>query len=89
METQVAIHFFIKKSNINSKGKVPIYMRVTINGKRIELFANRFIPPDDWKKEAGIAKIKKEENSTLNSYLSTLRTKVYKALIVLSFQMQR
>ena len=80
MENKVAIHFFIKRSNVNSKGSVPIYMRITLNGKRLEISTNRFINPKDWKTGNGIAKDKVEENAILNSHLSSLKTKVYKAL---------
>ena len=35
--------FFVKKSYKNAKGKVPIYLRITINGSRFEVSISRQI----------------------------------------------
>ena len=43
MKTKVSILFYAKKAKAAANGLVPIYTRITINGKRIELSTNRFI----------------------------------------------
>ena len=55
-------------------GKYPVYMRITINGKRIELSAKQMISLDDWNENTGMAKTKKENGRTLNNYLEQLRS---------------
>jgi hypothetical protein len=35
--------FYIKKSKKNSLGESPIYMRITIDGRRIEISAKRVV----------------------------------------------
>jgi hypothetical protein len=36
MDTKISILFYDNKSRINSDNLLPIYLRVTINGKRFE-----------------------------------------------------
>ena len=55
-----SVIFRIRKSKLN-QGLVPIYVRVTINGKRMEQSLNETINPEDWNHKAGMAKAKKEE----------------------------
>ena len=38
------ILFFIKKSKLLRNGQAPIYLRITINGKRSEISIKRSIP---------------------------------------------
>jgi len=33
--------FFVKKHRKNSQGKVPIYLRITLNGRKIEMSIHR------------------------------------------------
>lgn len=44
----ISILFYIKRAKVNSLGVCPIYIRVTVNAKRFEFSANRFINPDRW-----------------------------------------
>jgi len=70
------ISFQIKKSKINKKGLVPIYMRVTIDGNRLELSTNRRINPSLWDSNLCQALGTSDETVILNNYLNSLRTKV-------------
>ena len=54
--------------------KSPVYARITINGKRIEISVKQMIAPDDWNDNRGLAKTNKEENKVLNNYLEELRS---------------
>jgi site-specific recombinase XerD len=54
--------------------KVPIYARVTINGKRMELSMKQKIKTEDWSDQKGMAKTKKEEFKVLNNYLEQMRS---------------
>lgn len=40
--------FYLKKAKINSQGEVPIYMRITIDGKVSEISTKRIILPLKW-----------------------------------------
>jgi len=48
MKQTFTVLLFLKTSKINSKGKAPIYVRITINGKRSEMSIKQFIEPDRW-----------------------------------------
>ena len=59
-KTAFSVTFWVRKNK--SKGlEVPIYARVTINGKRMEQSTNQKIVPDDWNGKKGMAKLIKEE----------------------------
>ncbi len=67
----------LKEGATTDNNKQPIYIRITINGKRIELSAKREIDPLKWNSNAGRAIGTKEEIKTLNAYLDTLQMKLY------------
>ena len=48
MKQTFTVLVYLKTSKINSKGKAPIYIRVTINGKRSEISIKQFIEPSRW-----------------------------------------
>ena len=71
-----SISFFVKKHRI-SNGKVPVYVRLTINGKRLDISAKRKIPLDNWDEIRGIARGSKNEAKILNNYLEQVRHRLY------------
>lgn len=54
-----------------------IYMRITVDGIVRELSTKRLWEPSKWNSKAGRARGIKEDIKTLNTYLDTLRAKVY------------
>ena len=77
MKTKVSILFYAKRAKASVNGLVPIYTRITINGKRIELSSNRFVEMSKWSTEAGKMKGNSEEARTINSYLDLMKSKVF------------
>jgi hypothetical protein len=77
MSIQLSILFYSKTSKKLRNGTVPIYIRITVNGVRLELSTNRQIRPQKWSKISGNAIGNSEESQQLNQYLDTLRHKVY------------
>ncbi|MBD0725836.1 recombinase [Flavobacterium sp. L1I52] len=76
MKTKVSILFYAKKAKAAANGLVPIYTRITINGKRIELSTNRFIDISKWSTEAGKMKGTSEEARSINNHLDLLKNKI-------------
>lgn len=76
MKTKVSILFYAKRAKANVNGLVPIYTRITINGKRIELSSNRFVEISKWSSEAGKMKGNSEEARLINSHLDILRIQI-------------
>jgi integrase len=77
MSTKLSILFYGKKAKITKDDLLPIYLRVTINGKRIELSTQRYVHQDKWSSQMGKMKGSSEEARSINSYLDILKAKVY------------
>ncbi|TLU92010.1 phage integrase SAM-like domain and Arm DNA-binding domain-containing protein [Dyadobacter sediminis] len=69
--------FYLKKRNNYVKGKLPIYMRLTVDSQRIEISTKRECEPEKWNSSAGRKNGVKEDVKLLNAYLDTLQSKVY------------
>ncbi len=69
---QMICRFFIRRHRIIN-GKAPIYVRVTVNGKRCEISVKRRISVNNWNNGKGYAKGKSPEITALNSYLEQIR----------------
>jgi site-specific recombinase XerD len=55
---------------------MPIYIRITVNGKRADMSAGRDCEPAKWNNRAGRAIGTKEDIKSLNNYLDSLQSKV-------------
>ncbi|MGL5112139.1 MAG: site-specific integrase [Flavobacterium sp.] len=76
MKTKVSILFYAKRAKASVNGLVPIYTRITINGKRIELSTNRFVEISKWSTEAGKMKGSSGEARSINSHLDMFKIKI-------------
>ncbi|MGL2986344.1 site-specific integrase [Flavobacterium sp. RSSA_27] len=76
MKTKVSILFYAKKAKTCTNGLVPIYTRITISGKRIELSTNRFVDISKWSVEAGKMKGNSNEARSINSQLDMFKVKI-------------
>ena len=79
MNTTVSVLFYIKRSKANNEGICPIYARVTIQAKRFEFSANKYINPERWLGEGSKVKGNNEEARTINSHLDYLKNQVLEA----------
>lgn len=68
--------FYLKSRNRNKSVKVPIYLRLTVNGKRSELSISRKIEPEKWHARLGKMKGSDAKAVQLNQYLDTVRSKI-------------
>lgn len=60
MKTNFSLLFYLKKPKNYQNGNVPIYLRITINGKRAETSTGRECEPTLWNSAAGRFKGTKE-----------------------------
>ena len=79
MKMNFSLLFYLKKQKIYESGSKPIYMRITVNGKRVEVSAGRDCEPSVWNSHAGRGIGSKSEIRALNGYLDTLQAKVFNA----------
>ena len=50
----LSILFYLRNDKARSEIEVPIYLRITVNGKRSEMAIQRYIDPIKWNKSGGI-----------------------------------
>src|SRR6218665_2095707 len=79
MEANITNLFYIKRAKPNSKGLVPIFQRVTVNGQRIEKSTGKYIDSVLWSTEGSKIKGKTEEARSINNHLDKLLNSVYEA----------
>lgn len=83
LETSFSILFYLKKPKGYTKGDVPVYMRITVNGARKEIGTKHSFDPNRWNSDAQRAKGTNESSKTINAYLDTLERKVHDARLKL------
>ncbi|MGC4041879.1 MAG: site-specific integrase [Flavobacterium sp.] len=79
MEARISNLFYIRRAKANSKGLVPIFHRVTVDGKRIKDKSTRkYIDPSKWSDKEEVTGTS-EEARTINRYLTELKNEVLEA----------
>lgn len=78
MQPSFSILFYPRGNDVDKHGKVPIYARITVNGKRSEFSIRRKVTLDKWSSEAGKIKGNSTEARTFNRYLSEIESKLYR-----------
>lgn len=77
MNTKLSILFFVKRTKTKVNGLLPIFIRVTVNGERIEFTTKRYTTSEKWSVEGNRMKGTSAEAKATNSYLDALIAKVY------------
>lgn len=67
---------FIVRTNKAKNGKAPLYARISVDGRRLELSLRKFIYPDNWNEVKGVAKARNEEMRALNTHLEQVRSRL-------------
>lgn len=73
---RIFISFFLYKSRKTQKGNIPIFARITHEGKRLNHNTGLFIEEKSWDGSKYQVKGNKPEAQEMNKLLSTLKTKV-------------
>jgi site-specific recombinase XerD len=79
MKTKITLHFYAKSTKANAKGLLPIYVRLTVDGKRLEFSTKKFVEKSKWSNELSKMKGTTEEARSINSYLDLMKSKVLDA----------
>ncbi|SNB43830.1 conserved hypothetical protein [Flavobacterium psychrophilum] len=79
MKTKITLHFYAKSTKANAAGQLPIYVRLTVDGKRLEFSTKKFVETSKWSSELSKMKGTTEEARSINSYLDLMKTKVFNA----------
>ncbi|MBK0370092.1 Arm DNA-binding domain-containing protein [Flavobacterium agrisoli] len=73
MNTKVNILFYAKNQKSNKNGLVPIYTRITVDGKRIELSTSKFVEYNKWNPKTSKMSGNSLEVRTLNEFTNSIR----------------
>jgi site-specific recombinase XerD len=71
-----SILFWLNKNRPNASGEFPIYMRVTVAGKRVEISLQRFINAINWDQAGQRVRNKAEGSAVINSFLDLSKGKI-------------
>jgi hypothetical protein len=77
MKIKFSLLFYIRKPKNYVNGPMPVWVRITVNGKRSETPSGRECEPAQWNSAAGRQKGTKEEVKSFNAYLDDLQSKVW------------
>ncbi len=78
MQPTFSVLFYPKGSNIDKNGMIPIYSRITIDGKRSEFSIGRKVLLSKWNSDAGKIRGTTSNVRELNRYMGSIRHKVTK-----------
>jgi site-specific recombinase XerD len=76
MKAKTTLHFYAKSTKSNSQGLFPIYVRLTVEGKRLEYSTKKFIDPAKWSSETSRMKGNSEEARSINGILDFIKNKI-------------
>lgn len=77
MDHKIMSLFYVKNSRKNKQNLIPIYIRISINGNRLEQATGRFVQYSEWSAASGRVTGKNISAKIINTYLDGLRIKVY------------
>jgi site-specific recombinase XerD len=76
MKVKTTLHFYAKSTKSNSVGLFPVYVRLTVDGKRLEYSTKKFIDPAKWSSSTSRMKGNSEEARSINSILDFIKNKI-------------
>jgi len=82
VNSELSFHFQLRReqnTNTNTKSLVPIYSRISLNGKRGNFSTKLFAPEAMWSKDVEQVKIKYPEADRINKELAIIASKIIKA----------
>jgi site-specific recombinase XerD len=77
MRTKITLHIYAKHTKANAARHSPIYIRLTVEGKRLEFSSKKFVDPLKWSTEMSKMKGNSEEACSLNEYLELMKSKIF------------
>src|SRR5690606_20336653 len=71
-----SILFYPRGNDVDKNGKAPIYLRITVNGRRSEISIKRKVLLEKWNSIAGKSNGKTQDVVDLNRYLVAIENRV-------------
>ncbi len=76
MNAKVSVLFYARKSKAKSSSKIPIYMRITVDGQRAEFSTGKSVEISKWSPAQSRLKGNSEESRLINKHFDVLQAKV-------------
>ena len=76
MKNKISVLLFAKKSKAKGDHKVPVYLRITVDGKRSEFSTGKNVDVNKWNSEISRLRGNSEEARTINKYFDVLSAKI-------------
>src|ERR1700749_5217915 len=73
------IYLYLRKERPNKDGKLPVYLRLTINKERMQYPTGQYIHPSLWDDKLQKA-VKTDEAATINSVLTSAKAEIDHAI---------
>jgi len=77
MKAKITLHIYAKSTKANAASQLPIYIRLTIDGQRLEFSTKKFVDSAKWSAEQAKMKGCSEEACSINNYLDLLKSKIF------------
>ncbi len=77
MQNLLSVLFYIRRNKVDKKGRVPIYMRITYDGKRAEVSTMRKVELSKWNSNGNIVNGTSSEAKLINRNLDIMRNRVH------------
>ncbi|WP_284651652.1 site-specific integrase [Flavobacterium terrisoli] len=76
MKEKITLHFYLRSKKAISTGLLPLYIRLTINGERLEYSSKKFIEKSKWSDDLSKMKGNSEEARSINNYLDSVKSDI-------------
>jgi len=77
MYTSFSLLAYPRGNDITKNGEVPLYMRITVDGKRAEFSLKQHVKIDNWDSRAGKVKGNTEVARDINRYITEVKGRLY------------
>ena len=77
MKEKITLHFYLRSKKAVATGLLPLYVRLTVDGERLEFSSKKFVEKSKWSSEQSKMKGNSDEARTLNNYLDLIKSKVF------------
>lgn len=73
----LSLLIYIKRYKVTSEKKSPLYLRISLNGERVEIALKRTINPDLWESKRQCVKGKSLEAHSINEQIRLYKTRIH------------
>ncbi len=84
MKAKITLHFYLRSKKAVTAGSLPLYIRLTVDGSRLEFSSKIFIEKLKWSDDISKMKGNSEEARSINNYLDTIKSKIIEIQMSLS-----